>query len=57
MLDLFIPCDACGREPMGGGGKCCPKCNIHFCFPCTLELMYLQKKLPLECPMCGEKLE
>jgi hypothetical protein len=31
MLDLSRPCDACGREPMSGG-KCCPKCNIHFCF-------------------------
>jgi rubrerythrin len=48
-------CDAVGK-PIGGGFKHCPKCQIYFCFLCSYELMCAQKKLPLECPMCGGKL-
>jgi hypothetical protein len=54
-VDLTGPCDACGKQPVGGGAHC-PKCNIHFCFTCMVKLIYLQKKLPLRCPMCDEKL-
>jgi len=56
MLDLTRPCDACGKM-IGGGFKRCPKCQIYFCLACWIELMYSQGKLPLECPMCGGKLE
>src|SRR5208283_25431 len=24
-------------------GKCCPKCQIYFCYTCWVELMYIQK--------------
>jgi DNA-directed RNA polymerase subunit RPC12/RpoP len=54
-IDLTRPCDACGRTPVGGGARCL-KCNIYFCFTCMVEQIYLQNKLPLECPMCGGKL-
>jgi hypothetical protein len=54
-VDLTRLCDACGKQPVGGGAHC-EKCNIYFCFACMVELIYLQKKLPLKCPMCGEKL-
>jgi hypothetical protein len=54
--DLTRPCDACGKM-IEGGFKSCPKCQIYFCFTCCIELMYLQRKSPIECPMCGGKLE
>ncbi|MGA2524756.1 MAG: hypothetical protein ABSF65_11480 [Candidatus Bathyarchaeia archaeon] len=56
MPDLSRPCDACG-EMIGGGFHNCPKCQIYFCLLCSYELMRVQKKLPIECPMCGGKME
>jgi hypothetical protein len=56
IIDLSKPCDACGRQPVGGGGHCL-KCNIYFCFTCGLELMFMQKDLPTKCPLCGRKME
>ena len=53
--DLTRPCDACGK-PIGGGYHHCPKCKIHFCMFCGIELMYSSKEFPIRCPMCGEKL-
>jgi len=56
MTDLLArPCDACGRL-IGGGYKCCPKCNIWFCWYCAYVLQTTEK-YPPKCPMCGEEFE
>ena len=54
IVDLERACDACGRQPVGGGAHCL-KCCIYFCLTCTFDLVYFQEKLPLKCPMCGGK--
>ncbi|HKM59419.1 MAG TPA: hypothetical protein VJY36_00955 [Candidatus Bathyarchaeia archaeon] len=56
MPDLSRPCDGCGKM-IGGGFHNCSKFQIYFCFLCSYELMSVQKKLPIECPMCGGKME
>ncbi len=48
--DLTRPCDACGK-PIDGGYHRCKKCNIYFCFYCTLCLIKAGR-FPLRCPMC-----
>jgi len=55
MVDLSRPCDSCG-DMIGGAGKCCPHCQIYLCFVCSYKLMDIQKKMPVECPMCGQLL-
>ncbi len=55
-VDLTRPCDACGKR-VGGGEHYCTKCHIHLCFLCSLELIFKFRKVPIECPMCGNKLE
>jgi DNA-directed RNA polymerase subunit RPC12/RpoP len=54
MVDLTRACDAYG-DMIGGGFKCCPKCQIYFCSLCLYGLMDIQNKLPIKCPICGEK--
>ena len=56
MVDLTRPCEACGKM-VGGALKHGPKIQIFRCYTCWIELMYFQKKSPLECPMCDGKLE
>jgi hypothetical protein len=55
MVDLSRPCDSCGKS-IGGAGKHCPKCQIYFCYACSYYLMSIQKKLPVDCPVCGGEL-
>ena len=55
MVNLSIPCDACGKM-IGGGFHCCLKCNIYFCFNCLILLETNMKGLK-KGPMCGGKFE
>jgi len=54
MVNLTRLCDACGNM-IGGGYYHCSKCQIYFCFYCSTQLSWIQKELPLKCPMCGGK--
>ena len=54
-LDLTRPCDACGGM-IGGGFKQCPKCQIYFCYLCSIEPNAIQKELSIKCPMCEIKM-
>jgi hypothetical protein len=56
MVDLTRPCDDCGNI-IGGGYHFCPKCQFYLCFLCSMKLLDVQKKMPIECPICGANLE
>jgi hypothetical protein len=56
MIDLTRPCDSCGKI-IGGGFKHCPECQIYLCHLCSIKLIDIQSKFPIDCPMCGEKLD
>jgi hypothetical protein len=58
MVDLTRPCDACGNF-IGGGYYHCPKCKIHFCFYCAMQLLFFQNSMTvtLFCPMCDQKMQ
>ena len=55
MTDFSVLCRACVK-PAGDSSNQCPNCKIHICYLCGIELLYLQNKYPLECPICGGKL-
>jgi hypothetical protein len=33
-------------EPVGGGYKHCPRCKIHLCLVCSLDLQKMKNEFP-----------